>query len=104
MSQKPSPQPPTKQAAPAVPVVPSTPRPAPWTRDGQWVLNAEGRPICMLLPTTTDEPKRLLAAACDTAWQRDELLLRLRDVATAPGLEGPAVEAARALLATIETP
>jgi hypothetical protein len=56
----------------------------------------------MLLPTTTDEPKKLLQAAVDTAWQRDELLLRLRDVATAPGLDGPAVEAARALLTELE--
>ena len=101
MSQKPASPSPSKSPAP---IVPSTPRPTPWTRDGAWLINGEGRPMCMLLPTTTDEPKKLLLAAVDTAWQRDELLTRLRDVATAPGLQGPAIEAERALLAELDTP
>jgi hypothetical protein len=56
----------------------------------------------MLLPNTTDEPKRMLLAAGYTEWKCNELLACLRDVATAPGLEGPAVESARALLAELD--
>jgi hypothetical protein len=105
MSQKPNAQSARQPSlpTPAPTPSPSTPRPDPWRRDGCWVLNGEGRPVCMLLPNTTEEPKKILLEAGDTAWQRDELLARLRDVATAPGLEGQAIEAARELLAELES-
>ena len=101
MSQKPTTQTTARQSTVAV-FDPSIPRPEPWTRDGCWVLNSEHRPVCMLLPNTTDEPRKMMLAANDTAWQRDVMLACLRDVATAPGLEGSAVESARALLAELD--
>lgn len=101
MSQKPATQPAARQSTLAT-FSPPIPRPEPWTRDGSWILNHEHRPVCMLLPNTTDAPKKLLLAAGDTAWQRDVMLACLRDVATAPGLEGVAVDSARALLAEMD--
>jgi hypothetical protein len=102
MSQKPATQPAARQSTIAV-FAPSIPRPAPWYNDGGVVFNHDRKMMCLLMPNTPDEPKRFMLAAGDTAWQRDELLEALKGIlATVPGLEGAAVESARALLSELD--